>query len=104
MDGVKSSAIKETAATAGLTPQQRDADKKLRKACADFETIFTSYLLKTMRKTVSPGLKVNQFTGKDTYDMMMDQKIAEDLAKRQNGIGLQKALYEQLVKKNNLLK
>lgn len=104
MDGVKNSATKIDAETPSLTSQHRDADKKLRKVCADFETIFTSYLLKTMRKTVSPGLTVNQFAGKDTYDMMMDQKIAEELSKRQNGIGLQKVLYDQLVKRNNPLK
>jgi Rod binding domain-containing protein len=33
--------------------------------------------------------------GKDTYTMIMDHKLSEDLARR-GGIGLQKVLYEQL--------
>jgi Rod binding domain-containing protein len=33
--------------------------------------------------------------GKDSYTMIMDHKLSEDLARR-GGIGLQKVLYEQL--------
>jgi Rod binding domain-containing protein len=36
--------------------------------------------------------------GKDTYYMLMDQKVAEDLSRKGNGLGLQKMLYEQLTK------
>jgi Rod binding domain-containing protein len=34
-------------------------------------------------------------TGKDTYEMMMDQKISEELA-RKGGLGLQGVLFNQL--------
>lgn len=72
--------------------------KKLRKACADFESIFTYQLLKTMRKTIPESKNGTSNYGKDTYTMMMDQKLAETISAKGNGLGLQKALYEQLSK------
>jgi len=38
---------------------------------------------------------MGRMPGKDTYTMIMDHKLSEDLARR-GGIGLQKVLYEQL--------
>jgi peptidoglycan hydrolase FlgJ len=72
--------------------------RKLRKACADFESIFTYQLLKTMRKTIPESKTGMNNYGKDTYTMMMDQKLAESISSKANGLGLQKALYEQLTK------
>jgi len=87
--------------TKALTPKQIEDNKKLKKACADFEAVFTNYLFKAMRKTIPPGSSISQFTGKDTYDMLMDQKIAEELSKKNEGLGIQKIMYNQLVKKIN---
>ncbi|HEU20348.1 MAG TPA: hypothetical protein ENO00_13400 [Deltaproteobacteria bacterium] len=84
------------------------ADKKqkeveLRKACADFESIFIYQLLQTMRKTIPVGgILSNKNSWSDTYTTMFDQKIAEDLAKRGGGMGLQKMLYRQLDNKGIL--
>lgn len=72
--------------------------QKLRKACADFESIFTYQLLKTMRKTIPESKTGMNNYGKDTYTMMMDQKLAESISAKGNGLGLQKALFEQLTK------
>lgn len=38
---------------------------------------------------------MGRMPGKDTYTMIMDHKLSEDLARR-GRIGLQKVLYEQL--------
>ncbi len=84
-----------------LTNKQIEKNNKLKKACADFEAAFTYYLFKTMRKTVTTGLSINQFAGKDTYNMLMDQKVAEELSKKNDGLGIQKIMYNQLVKKSN---
>jgi peptidoglycan hydrolase FlgJ len=73
-----------------------EKEKKLRKACADFEAIFINYIFKAMRQTVPKNDYMPQMPGKDTYSMIMDQKVAEDLSRRGGGIGLQKMLYEQL--------
>ena len=81
------------------TPKQKKDDlQKIKKACKDFESIFTYYLLKTMRETVPKGANLGSSSGKDTYYMLMDQKVAEELSNKGNGLGLQKMLFEQLTK------
>ena len=72
-------------------------ERKLRKACADFESIFLYQIFKSMRSTVPQSELANKMTGKDTYEMMMDQKISEELAKK-GGMGLQGVLFQQLHK------
>jgi len=71
------------------------SEEKLKKACADFEAVFINYMMKTMRRTI-PQSGLNNFPGKDIYDTMVDQKVAEDLSKKNGGIGLQKMLLRQL--------
>ena len=75
--------------------QAEEKDRKLRKSCADFEALFISYMFQTMRKTVPESHTTTKMPGKDTYTMIMDHKLSEDLARR-GGIGLQKVLYNQL--------
>ena len=72
-------------------------EKKLRKACADFESVFIYQMFKTMRSTIPQSGLTNKMAGKDTYEMMMDQKISEELAKK-GGMGLQGVLFNQLNK------
>lgn len=75
-----------------------EKEQKLKKACADFEAILVYQLLKTMRQTVPKGGFLSGSHGKDTFEMMLDQKLATDLAAKGNGLGLQKALYQQLTR------
>jgi len=70
------------------------SEEKLKKACADFEAIFINYMLKTMRSAIPQS--GTSSPGKDIYSTMVDQKVAEDLAKRGGGIGLQEMLLRQL--------
>jgi peptidoglycan hydrolase FlgJ len=83
-----------------VSKQKKDDLQKTKKACKDFETIFTYYLLKTMRQTVpkSSSTSLSSLSGKDTYNMLMDQKVAEEFSKKGDGMGLQKMLFEQLTK------
>ncbi|MHB8910363.1 MAG: rod-binding protein [Syntrophales bacterium] len=71
-------------------------DKRLRQACTEFESLFLYNLFKEMRRTIPKSGLLPSAPGKDTYEMMFNQKVAEDLSKRGEGIGLQKILYEQL--------
>jgi flagellar protein FlgJ len=91
--------VKASQATAGRTidPAQ---EKKLKKACADFESMLVFQLLKTMRQTVPKNGLLKPSQGKETYEMIMDQKIADDLANKGQGLGLQKMLYNQIIKQN----
>jgi flagellar protein FlgJ len=81
-----------------VSRQKNEELKKIRKACKDFESIFTYQLLKTMRQTVPKASGMGNFTGKDTYNMIADQKVAEEMSRQGNGLGLQKMLFEQLTK------
>ena len=83
--------------------EEEEKDRKLRKSCADFEALFISYIFQTMRKTVPESTLTTRMPGKDTYTMIMDHKLSEDLARR-GGIGLQKVLYEQLKQPRSTVK
>ncbi|MBN1548839.1 MAG: rod-binding protein [Syntrophaceae bacterium] len=76
-----------------------EKEKQLRKACADFEAIFAYHLFKSMRDTVPASGLTDRFPGKETYTMLMDQKIAEELSKSSNGLGVKEMLYRQLAGK-----
>jgi flagellar protein FlgJ len=70
-------------------------EKKLHKACADFESILIYQMLKTMRKTVPASGLLDKMGGKESYEMLMDQKVSEELAKK-SGVGIQNVLFNQL--------
>jgi flagellar protein FlgJ len=76
-----------------------EKEKQLRKACADFEAMLTYQLFKSMRETVPQSGLTDRFPGKETYTMMMDQKVAEELSKRGHGLGIKEMLYRQLAGK-----
>jgi flagellar protein FlgJ len=73
-----------------------DKEGKLKKACAAFESILIYYMFKAMRQSIPKSGFLKQSPGKDTYSMMLDQKIAEELANKGKGAGLQNTLFEQL--------
>jgi flagellar protein FlgJ len=72
--------------------------KKLKKICADFESVLVYQLFKTMRQTIPKDGTLGASHGKETYEMMLDQKLADDLATKGQGLGLQKMLYNQLTR------
>jgi flagellar protein FlgJ len=72
-------------------------DAKLRQACADFESIFVNYILRSARKTLpQQGLFHDTHEGK-IYESMMDEQMARSVA-RGRGLGLGELLYDQLKK------
>ena len=100
MEGIRLNGLPIEALSGREEPNRPDGhqveieEEKLKKACADFESIFINYMLKTMRRAI-PQNGTN-FPGKDIYSTMVDRKVAEDLAKRGGGIGLQEMLLRQL--------
>ncbi len=78
------------------TKERAAKEEKLKKACADFESIFIYNMLQKMRGTVPKSGLLQEMQGKNTYNAMVDQKVAEDLAEN-GGVGLQKMLYDQIV-------
>jgi len=86
-------------ATVSGTKNEKN-DAHLKKICADFESIFIYQLLETMRKTIPEGgyLSNQDSPWKDTCMVLFDQKVAEALASRGSGLGLQKIIYDQVKK------
>jgi Rod binding domain-containing protein len=54
---------------------------KLRKACRDFESIFISYMLKSMRKASEKSDLFGSGLGSDIYNELFDQKLADEMAR-----------------------
>ncbi len=79
--------------------KNRYSDQELaniKKACADFESMFVYELLKTMRATIPKSTLAGSSCGKETYTMLMDQKLAEQISSRGDGMGISKALFDQI--------
>ena len=72
---------------------------RLKRACSEFESIFITYMLKSMRKTiVKDGLLGNSHESK-IFKAMFDENLAIGIS-RNGGIGLAKMLFERMQDKN----
>jgi flagellar protein FlgJ len=98
MEKISSTIPGRIAADPSTTGQTADParDKKLKKACADFEAMLVFQLFKTMRQSAPRNGFLKPSQGQQTYEMMLDQKMAEELAHKGGGLGLQKMLYKQM--------
>jgi murein DD-endopeptidase MepM/ murein hydrolase activator NlpD len=79
------------------TKPKADEDEKLRKACKEFESVFTYELLKSMRRTVEKCDLFHGGQGEEMYESLLDQELSKTMA----GVGarsLANILYLQLKK------
>ena len=83
--GASSSAGKE------LTPEKKKELEGLKKACHDFESIFTYQLLKEMRKTVNRTGLIHGGQAEEVFSDMLDQERAKGVM-----LGLGDLLFTQL--------
>ncbi len=72
-------------------------DMELRKACKEFESIFTYQLLKSMRKTIQKCALVHGGQGEEIYQSLFDMELSKQMADLSPG-SLSRLLYEQLRK------
>jgi flagellar protein FlgJ len=72
----------------------QDKDE-LEKTCQDFESLFVSYMMQQMRKTIPEGGLINRSRGEKIYTGMLDNEIAETISNSQ-GMGLARVMYEQM--------
>jgi flagellar protein FlgJ len=49
-----------------------------------------------MRQTIPRSGFLKQSPGEDSYNMIFDQKVAEEMANKESGVGLKQILFEQL--------
>ncbi|HPG37934.1 MAG TPA: transglycosylase SLT domain-containing protein [bacterium] len=73
--------------------------KRLRKSCTDFESLFVSKLLTSMRSTVGESTLFGDGMGSEVYQSMFDSKMAEKIAEN-GGLGIAAILYKQLTGKD----
>ncbi|MBF0102130.1 MAG: rod-binding protein [Desulfobacterales bacterium] len=81
------------------TNQASKNDKKLRQACEDYEAIFLQELFKSMRNTVPTDGIFGKSLQKDIFESMLDQEIANSIAKSPQSVGLKDIIYNQLKKR-----
>lgn len=79
----------------------KDDSKDTREACAEFESIFIYFIMKTMRDTIPESGLLNGGMVEEVYTSMLDQELARKMAER-GGIGLSSLLLSQLEKGTNL--
>lgn len=74
-----------------------DAAKKtkLRKAVQEFEALFVSYMLKTMKQTIQKSDTDDQSFGGDLFDDLFNIEVAKAISK-QRSLGIAETLYKKL--------
>jgi peptidoglycan hydrolase FlgJ len=80
--------------TNGMHPE------KLKRACAEFESLFLNYLLKSMRSSVPEGGIIEQSEESKMFKAMLDEKLADEIS-ADGGLGLGEILFEQLKNRNS---
>ncbi len=69
--------------------------EEIKKAAQAFEAYFISSLLKEMRKTVPEESFLRSGPGKEIYEALLDETLAEKMSER-GGIGLTKLLVKKM--------
>jgi flagellar protein FlgJ len=88
--------IKAIATTPNATIAPNDLRQaRLEKACSDFESIFITYMLKSMRTAVTEDSLLGNSNESEIIQSMFDENLALGMAKGK-GMGLGKMLFESL--------
>lgn len=73
----------------------RDSEKELRRAAADFESLFINQMLKSMRETITKSDLFHGGNAEEIYTSMLDAELSKSMANA-GGIGLADMLMKQL--------
>jgi len=85
----------------GGGPQSSEKDR-LKKACKDFEAVFMSQMLDSMRDTLINDSVFGNSLGKDIYKSMYYRQLTADIAQSGSGLGIGELLYNKLESKVNM--
>lgn len=92
--------VQQAADSLNAAASGSDKDPKelaqLRKVSRDFESIFLSYMMKTMKEAIPKNDFLGQSEGEKIFTEMKDDELAKGMAKA-GGIGLGKLLEQQLI-------
>lgn len=75
-------------------------DEALKKACRDFESVFTYQLLKSMRSTIDKCDLFHGGQGEEIYESLLDQELSKTIAGGGSN-SLSEFLYRQLKRKSS---
>ena len=93
--------IKGITSNQSFTGPHKDVwNNKLKSACTEFESIFITYMLKSMRNTLAEDGLFGKSNEAKIVKSMFDEKLAMATA-RGGGIGLGRILFEELKMKND---
>jgi flagellar protein FlgJ len=88
--------IERISPDSALESLARDAQPdKLKRACAEFESLFLNYLLKSMRSSIPEGGIIEQSEESKMFKSMLDEKLADNISAN-GGLGLGDILLQQL--------
>lgn len=73
----------------------RDSHKELKRAVADFESLFINQMFKSMRETIGKSELFHGGKAEDIYTSMLDAELSKNMAQA-GGIGLADMLMRQL--------
>jgi len=93
--------LKEITVNQSLMGSHKEAwNNRLKRACTEFESIFITYMLKSMRNTLPEDGLFGKTNEAKIVKSMFDEKLAIAIA-RGGGIGLGSILFEELKIKND---
>ena len=87
--------LRQTALTPDGKASSKTDSAALHKACQQFEAILLGSMFKEMRATVPTDGVVEDDSATKTYQSLMDQQVASQLAQTQS-VGIAEAIYRQL--------
>ena len=83
--------------------ESKQDEKRLKEACAEFESLFIYQLMKQMRKTIVKSGLTGGGKGEEIFTGMMDEELSKQMSSKQ-GLGLKDVLIEQLTgRRENIL-
>ena len=92
--------LQEMTVNQSLTGSHKDAwNNRLKRTCTEFESLFITYMLKSMRNTLVEDSLFGKTNEAKIVKSMFDEKLALGIA-RGGGISLGRMLFEEL-KMNN---
>lgn len=95
LDGIQINKNQLNAARPRMRQPSDNPQDRLEKACKDFESIFVSHMMQQMRKTIPEYGLFEKSQAQEIYTGMLDNEVAKSVSNGR-GLGLAKAMYEQL--------
>jgi soluble lytic murein transglycosylase-like protein len=80
-----------------ITPAQTKAETDARKVAQEFEALFTSYMMKSMRSTIERSDFLPESLGEKIYTSMLDDEYAKQISD-EGSLGLADLIYKEIAK------